>query len=128
LKFKSLGDAVAALDTSGYAALGWSVVSFGLQIAANAKEAREFAISSSEAITGYMSRYAQYEMLFRGLQTDQEFDRRVANVYKAILLYVMALDDYLQQCRAGWFPESRMPGLDDANLFRAPWTRNVGPR
>jgi len=50
MKFKSLGDAAVKFDKSGYAALGWSVVSFGLQVAANAKEAREFVFSSSRVV------------------------------------------------------------------------------
>jgi hypothetical protein len=90
-------------DKSGYAALGWSVVSFGLQVAINAKEAREFVFSTSEVITGFITRYAQYEKLYRGPQTNIEFDRRLRNVYKAILLYAIALDDYLQQGGAGMF-------------------------
>jgi hypothetical protein len=105
LKFKSLGDAAVKFDRSGYAALGWSVVSFGLQVAANAKKAREFVLSSSEVITGIMSRYTEYEKWFRGLQTDKEFDRCLTNVYKATLLYVVALENYLRQCNAGSFSE-----------------------
>ncbi len=78
-------------------------MSFGLQIAANAEEAREFVLTSSEAVTGFMARYARYEELFRGPQPDEEFDQRLVKVYKVILLYVMALDDYLQQHKAGSF-------------------------
>lgn len=96
MKFKSLGDAVVKFDKSGYATLGWSVVSFGLEVAANAKEAREFALSSSGFVTEFIIRYAQYEKWFRGPQPDEEFDRRLAKVYKAILSYVIALDDYLR--------------------------------
>ncbi len=104
LKFNSLGDAVAAFDASGYAALGWSVVSFGLKVAGNAKEAREFVFSSSEVVVGFMARYAQYERWFREPQPDEEFDRRLINVYKAILHYVMVLDDYLRQRASGSLP------------------------
>lgn len=125
MKFKSLGDATVKFDKSGYAALGWSVVSFGLQVATNAKKAREFVISSSEVVTGFITRYAQYERLYRGPQPDKEFDRRVTNVYKAILLYVMTLDDYLQQRGTGLFLELWMPGFDSSNYFRAPWTRSL---
>ncbi|CZR64683.1 uncharacterized protein PAC_14581 [Phialocephala subalpina] len=100
LVFKSLGDTAVSFDKSGYAALGWSVVSFGLQVAANAGKAREFVLSSSEVVTGFMARYMEYEKYFRGQHAVGEFDRRVTKVYRAILLYVMALDDYLQQCEA----------------------------
>jgi hypothetical protein len=103
LAFKSLGDAAVKFDASGYAALGWSVVSFGLEVALNAEKAREFVLSSSEVVTGFMARYMEYETWFRGQHAGEEFDRRVTSVYKAILLYVMALNDYLQQCGAGMF-------------------------
>ena len=33
-------------DKSGYAALGWSIVSLGLQVAENAAKAREFVCKS----------------------------------------------------------------------------------
>jgi hypothetical protein len=105
LVFKSLGDAAVQFDKSGYAALGWSVISFDLQITANANEARKFALSSSEVVTEVMTRYAQYEQWCRGPQPDKEFDHRMTDVYKAILLYVMALYDFLQQDGAGLFSE-----------------------
>ncbi|PNY28364.1 Uncharacterized protein TCAP_01706 [Tolypocladium capitatum] len=101
LKFKSLGDAAVKYDKSGFAALGWLVVSYGLRVAANVIEARKFVLDSSEVVTGYITRYAEYEKAFRGPQADQEFDRRLTDVYKAILLHVMALDNYLQKCNAG---------------------------
>lgn len=105
MKFKALGDAAVKFDKSGYAALGWSVVSFGLQIVANTNDAHKLALSSSEFVTEFMTRYAQYEKCFRGLQSDEEFDRRLVKVYKAILLYVMALDDYLRLCGPSSFPK-----------------------
>jgi hypothetical protein len=105
LKFKSLGDAAVKFDKSGYASLGRSVVAFGLQVAENAKEVREFVFSSSEVVTGFMTRYAQYEKLYRGPQGDKEFDGPMTDVYKAILLYIVALDDFLQQCGPGSFSE-----------------------
>jgi hypothetical protein len=85
-------------DKSGYAALGWSIVSFGLQIVENTKDARKFALSSSKFITEYMTRYAQYEKWFRRELPDEEFDRLLVEVYKTILLCLMVLDDYLQLC------------------------------
>src|SRR6266566_7600052 len=95
MKFKSLVDAAVTFYKSGYAALGWSVLSFGLQVAANEKEARKCALSSSDFVMEFITRYAQYEKWFRGPQPDEEFDRRLVEAYKAILLYVVALDDYL---------------------------------
>lgn len=106
-------------DKSGYAALGWSVVSFGLQVAAHAEEAREFVLSSSEAVTGFLERYARYEKWFRGPQPDKEFDQHLTKVYKAILLYVMALEDYLQHI-AGSFAEFWMPESNHTNYGSTP--------
>ncbi|KAH8779874.1 hypothetical protein F5883DRAFT_638437 [Diaporthe sp. PMI_573] len=97
LAFKSLGDAAVQFDKSGYASLGWSVVSFGLQVAANAGEASEFVLSSSEIITRFMAKYREYELFFRGPEAGDDFDEQLTNVYKAILLYMIALDKYLRQ-------------------------------
>lgn len=94
MKFKSLVDAAVKFDKSGYAALSWSVLSFSLQVAANNKEARKCALSSSEFVTEFITRYAEYEKWFRGPQPDKEFDHRLVEVYKSILLYVIALDNY----------------------------------
>lgn len=88
-------------DKSGYAALGWSIVSFALQVAANTTEARDFVLTSSAVITRIMTRYAQYEILYRGSQADKDFDGLMTGVYKAILLHIIAMNDYLQQCRTG---------------------------
>lgn len=103
MAFKSLGDAAVAFDKSGYAALGWSVVSFGLQVAANADETREFVLSSSEIITRFMAKYREYERVFRCLEAGEEFDRLLTNVYKALLLYMVALDTFLRQSGLGLF-------------------------
>ncbi|KAK3305291.1 uncharacterized protein B0T15DRAFT_192814 [Chaetomium strumarium] len=103
LAFKSLGDAAVKFDQSGYAALGWSVVSFGLQIAANNDAVRELALSSSQFVRDFTTRYAAYETLFRGAQPDEEFDRRLVAAYKAILHYVIALDKYLRQGGLGLY-------------------------
>jgi hypothetical protein len=125
LRFNSLVGAAVKFDKSGYAALGWSVVSFGLQVAANAGKAREFVCKSSEVVTGYMTRYLEYEIHFRGPEADEGFDLRMKNVYKAILLYVIALHDYLRRCEAGWFSELWMLCIDSSNYFRSPYTRSL---
>lgn len=101
MTFKSLGDAVVAFDKSGYAALGWSVVSFGLQLATNAEDAREFVLSSAEVITRFMAKYRHYDRMFRGADVGEDFDRHLTNVYKAILRYTIALHEYLCQRRSG---------------------------
>ena len=124
MKFQALGNAAVKFDKSGYAALGWSVVSFGLQVAANAEAAREFVFSSSEVVTQFVTRYTQYEILFGGPEAEDEFERLVTKVYKAILLYVIALNDYLQQYELGMFVALSMPGLGSSNKSRALCTRN----
>jgi len=113
------------LDKSGHAALVWSVVSFGLQVAANAEKASEFVCKSSEVVTGYLARYAEYEIHFRGPEADEGFDLRMKNVYKAILLYVIALHDYLRRCEAGGFLELWMSYFVGSNYFRSPYTRSL---
>lgn len=117
LAFKSLGDAAVAFDKSGYAALGWSVVSCGLQLAANAEDARELVLSSSEVVTRFMAKYEQYERMFRGPEAGEEFDRLLMNVYKALLLYMIALDNYLRQSGPGLSSSFLMAGFDDANTI-----------
>ncbi|RYP79807.1 hypothetical protein DL769_002752 [Monosporascus sp. CRB-8-3] len=132
LAFKALGDAAVKFDKSGYAALGWSVVSFGLQIAANAEQARQFVFDSLEVVTEIMARYAQYETWCRGREANRDFDRHMTNVYKAILLYIIALGDYLRQCGAEHFlravsePQERSiaqkkKALDDADAVVQKW-------
>jgi hypothetical protein len=99
-KFKSLVDAGLKFDTSGYGAIAWSVLSFGLQIAINGKEVREFVFQSSEAITQLIARYAGYEILYRGSTKPSDacrkFEERLVDVYKAILVYMGTLEGYLQ--------------------------------
>lgn len=96
-----MGDAATELDKSGYAALGWSVVSVGLQVAVNAEAARQFVLTSSEFTTALLARYAKYEAELRGPHAGDEFDNRIVNVYKAILLYIIALDAFMGRCTAG---------------------------
>lgn len=98
--FKSLGDAAVAFDKSGYAALGWSVVSLGLQVAANASAAKEFVVSSSEVVTSILQRYREYET-FRVPNGGEFYDSRLTKVYEAVLLFVIALHDYIQQSKPG---------------------------
>lgn len=59
VKFKQLGDAVTKFDASGYVSLGWSAVSVGLHVMTNAKRTWDFALSSSEIVTEFMTRYAE---------------------------------------------------------------------
>lgn len=77
-------------------------MSFGLQFVANAKDAREFVLSSSEFVTDLLVRYKEYER-FRDSQGEQHFDELLVRVYKAILIYIVTLQQYLQQGSAGLF-------------------------
>lgn len=115
MTFKALGDAAVEFDTSGYAALGWSVVSFGLKIAANEAEARAVALESSEVITFYMAKYRKYEAEFRDQDAGEDFDLLLTKVYQAILLYVVALDDYLRQGGIGLLSPFWMLHLNKSN-------------
>jgi hypothetical protein len=64
----------------------------------------------------------EYEKRFRGQHAGEEFDRRLTSVYKAILLYVMALDEYLQQRGAGLFSKFLISGFDKSDYVRTLWT------
>jgi hypothetical protein len=110
-KFKSLVDSGMKFDTSGYGAIAWSALSFGLQIALNAKELREFVFESSESIAQLLARYAAYEILYRGskqnLKVSKMFEDRVVELYKEILLYILSLEIYLQENGIGMFSISK---------------------
>jgi len=86
-------------DKSGYGALAWSIVSFCLEVAKNAKDARSLVFTSCEIIAQYRSRYAEYEILYRGEVVDMRFEERIIDVYQALLLHILAVHDSLQQNR-----------------------------
>jgi hypothetical protein len=50
-----------------------------------------------------MAKYREYELFFRGPEAGDDFDEQLTNVYKAILLYMIALDKYLRQSGIGLF-------------------------
>lgn len=93
-------------------------MSFGLRLAANAEDTREFVLSSSEVITRFMAKYTEYERSFRGSEAGKQFDHLLTNVYKALLLYMIALEKYLRQSGPG--SSSRLignVGFDNANFI-----------
>ena len=94
-------------DKSGYGALTWSLVSFGLETAKNTVAARKFVFSSSELVTRVLARYLGYESLYREYQAEEVFEDLIVAVYKALFEYTVALDDYLN--RSGW-SRSRLCG------------------
>ncbi|PHH76529.1 hypothetical protein CDD82_3953 [Ophiocordyceps australis] len=96
---KSLGDAMAKFDTSGYAALGWSIATFGIQIALNAKDSRESILKGAEIVTSFMTRYAEYDKLFGKELPNKEFERLRVRSYAAMLRYIIELKDYLDKGR-----------------------------
>lgn len=64
-----------------------------------------------------MAKYEQYEGMFRGPEAGEEFDRLLMNVYKALLLYMIALDNYLRQSGPGLSSSFLMAGFGDANVI-----------
>lgn len=65
-----------------------------------------------------MAKYKEYERIFRGPEAGEQFDRLLTNVYKALLLYIIALDKYLRQSGPGL--SSRLivnAGSDNANFI-----------
>jgi hypothetical protein len=71
-------------------------VSFSLEVAKNIKDTYKAIIESSEVITHLMSRYIRYEILFILSPTNNEFENRITEVYKAILLYLMEIKKCLE--------------------------------
>ncbi|PHH64964.1 hypothetical protein CDD81_3601 [Ophiocordyceps australis] len=123
LAIKELGDAAVKFDQSGYASLGWSIVTSGLRIAAQAMEAREFILQSASLITSFMTRYAAYERLYRGeFWRDQgywrDFDRHLTSVYTALLRFIVTLDDYLQEASPRHAAHAILP-LEDRPFYQA---------
>lgn len=102
MTLKSVGDAVVTFDKSGYAAVGWSVLSFGLQLAVNDRDAREFVVSSSEIMVTVIDRWGKYQIYRdRAGSAASKFDECLIRGYKAALLYNIAMDDYIYQSGIG---------------------------
>jgi uncharacterized protein YfbU (UPF0304 family) len=101
---KSLIDAGLAFDPTKYGALGWAVLSFGLQMAINAKEIREFTLDSCDYIVNIIARYSIYELQYSGTAhhsstTDalKRFEEGVTTVYASILRFLANVKEYLGQ-------------------------------
>lgn len=93
-----------AYDPTMYGQLGWAVLSFGLQMAINAREMREFALDSSEYMVNIIARYSIYELQYSGTAhpsdtTDalQKFEEGVTAVYTSILKFLGKMREYLNQ-------------------------------
>ena len=52
MKFKAPSNAVAKFDKSGYTVLGWFVMSFSVQVAANEKEVGSLVIKACSGSRG----------------------------------------------------------------------------
>ncbi|KAH6632792.1 hypothetical protein F5144DRAFT_489603 [Chaetomium tenue] len=103
-KVKSLIDAGLAFDPTEYGALGWAVLSFGLQMAINAREMREFTLDSCEYMVNIIARYSIYELQYSGTAhpsdaTDAlvKFEEGVTTVYTSILKFLVKMKEYLNQ-------------------------------
>lgn len=109
-------DAGLSFDPTKYGALGWAVLSFGLQMAINAREMREFTLDSCEYIINIIARYSVYELQYSGTAdpsdtTDalQKFKEGVTTVYTSILQFLGKMKEYLNQNWLGKLCESNSP-------------------
>jgi hypothetical protein len=97
-------DAGLAFDPTKYGALAWAVLSFGLHMAINAREIREFAFDACDDMVNIIARYTIYEIQYRGSAhpsdtTDalQKFEEGVTAVYTSILQFLAEMKTYLDQ-------------------------------
>jgi hypothetical protein len=101
---KSLIDAGLAFDPTKYGALGWAVLSFGLQMAINAKEIREFTLDSCDYLVNIIARYSTYELQYSSTAHPsstsdalKRFEEGVTTVYTSILRFLGNMKEYLGQ-------------------------------
>lgn len=94
---KSLVDAGLQFDPTGYGALAWSVVSFGLQTAINNSDIQQAAYESSDYIRGVIEEYSMYEARYMETPSKGQSALRscIIDVYKAVMNYAAELRYYL---------------------------------
>ncbi|KAB8266395.1 hypothetical protein BDV30DRAFT_221984 [Aspergillus minisclerotigenes] len=89
LKIKTLGDAAVKFDKSGYAALAWSLVSFGLELGVNDQTRRGEFLSASKYLADLLARYSIIEAHYRNpaIPEVSHMEERVTSIYAGILRY-----------------------------------------
>jgi hypothetical protein len=105
-------------------------VSFSLEVAKNIKDTHKAVIESFEVITHLMLRYIQYKILFILPPINNEFENRITEVYKAILLYSMEIKKCLEQYVPDMFSYFEAPAFyfSKSKQVRVYSTSNQGSR
>ncbi|KAK3293883.1 uncharacterized protein B0H64DRAFT_462192 [Chaetomium fimeti] len=103
-KVKSLIDAGLAFDPTKYGALAWAILSFGLHMAINAREIRDFMFDACDDIVNIVARYSIYKIQYRSsahpsgtTEALQKFEEGVTDVYTSILQFLAEMKGYLNQ-------------------------------
>ncbi|KAK4198529.1 hypothetical protein QBC40DRAFT_229747 [Triangularia verruculosa] len=97
LSVKELIDAGIKFDVSGYGALAWSVLSFGLTLVQNDKVRMELSFDSAEFLADLLARCARTQTYYRDLSFDfpegetERLENAMVAVYIAILEYSAAV-------------------------------------
>lgn len=97
--FRSRVD-VLNIELTGYAGLGWWVLGSGMRLALKGViRPPSFICSGSETLIELLARYAWYESISRDIPSDKEFSYRLTEALAAMLLYLVSLNNRLEQCK-----------------------------
>ena len=123
MAFRSLVD-VLDIELTGYAGLGWWVLGCGMRLALKGViRPPSFICSGSETLIDLLARYARYESICRDVPSDKEFPHRLTEALAAMLLYLVSLNDRLEQCKESKHsllsPPLQLPGAH--HLDRSRW-------
>jgi hypothetical protein len=107
--FNSLVEVGLAFDPTGYGALAWSVVSFGLDTANNHIEIQESLITGCDFIRSVIDEYTLYEARYLAQSSPETsaLRSRVIDVYKAVLIYTAEMRHYIENLHSKFRHHSR---------------------
>ena len=109
-RFKSLIDAGLQFDPTGYGALAWSVLSFGLEAAINYDEIDNDLLESCEYLRAIIEEYAIYEAQYLEVVSmgRKGLENSIIDVYKFVIMYAAEMSQYIGN-RTGEFPKHGPP-------------------
>ncbi|KAL4959687.1 ankyrin repeat-containing domain protein [Aspergillus stella-maris] len=96
-QFKTLGDAIAALDPV-HMAIPWAVLGLGLQIAVKYSEHSELAHEGVQMLTILVPRYTVFENLYLhgGSQIKSVLQGELVRLYSSIMTFTVSLKRYYE--------------------------------
>ena len=105
-RFKSLIDAGLQFDPTGYGALAWSVLSFGLEAAISHDEIDNDLLESCEYLRAIIEKYAIYEAHYLEFESvgRKGLENSIIDVYKIVIMYAAEMSQYIGN-RTGKFPK-----------------------